>query len=187
MPLLVFWTIAGLKMAFAFPLQLHARWVFRSTGASLERCIVAARKWALAGGLTVVIVVTAALACVGWSGRELLVQAVCGACLSAILVDGFFFAQTGVPFSQPRRPGRTSLPLTLTLYLGVLPPFIFGMIMVEVRVESKLFLLIAVVALVPVIHYFLRKLRERSVLIEEEREGADGEFQLLGLCGDLST
>src|SRR5581483_7521867 len=31
MPLLVFWVIAGLKMAFAFPLQLHARWIFRST------------------------------------------------------------------------------------------------------------------------------------------------------------
>ena len=59
--------------------------------------------------------------------------------------------------------------------------------MVEMRVEAKLFWLIAIVALVPVTHYLLQKLRERSVLIEEEREGADGDFQLLGLCGDLTT
>ncbi len=187
MPLLVFWVIAGLKMAFAFPLQLHARWIFRSTGASLSRCVAAASKWALACGFAVVTLVTVTLGLIGSSGRNLLVQAVCGVCLSAILVDGFFFAQTGVPFSQPRRPGRTSLPLVLTLYLGILPPFIFGMILLELRVEKNLLLLIAVVALVPVVHQVLRKLHDRAVLIEEERENADGEFQLLGLCGDLTA
>lgn len=187
MPLLVFWVIAGLKMAFAFPLQLHARWIFRSTGASLSRCVAAASKWALAWGFAVVTLVTVALGLIGSSGRNLLVQAVCGVCLSAILVEGFFFAQTGVPFSQPRRPGRTSLPLVLTLYLGILPPFIFGMILLELRAEKNLLLLIAAVALVPVVHQVLRKLRDRAVLIEEERENADGEFQLLGLCGDLTA
>jgi hypothetical protein len=187
MPLLVFWTIAGLKMAFAFPLQLHARWIFRSSGASLARCVAAASKWALGCGFAVVVVVTIALACLRLSGRDLLVQAVCGVCLCAVLVDGFFFAQTGVPFSQPRRPGRTSLPLVLTLYLGILTPFIFAMILLEMRVEKNLFLLIGVFAVVPVVHQLLGKLRERAVLIEEERENADGEFQLLGLCGDLTA
>ena len=187
MPLLVFWVIAGLKMAFGFPLQLHARWIFRSTGASLSRCVAATSKWALACGFAVVILVTAALGLMGTSGRGLVVQAVCGVCVCAILVDGFFFAQTGVPFSQLRRPGRTSLPLVLTLYLGILPPFIFGMILLELRVEKNLFLLMAVIALVPVVHEVLRKLRERAVFIEEERENADGEIQLLGLCGDLTA
>ncbi|HTV08646.1 MAG TPA: hypothetical protein VMD97_06355 [Candidatus Aquilonibacter sp.] len=187
MPLLVFWTIAGLKMAFVFPLQLDARWIFRSTGASLSSCIAAARKWALSSGLAVVFVVTTALVCAGWSGCQLLVQAVCGAALAAILVDGFFFAQTSVPFSRARRPGRTSLPLLLALYLGVLPPSIYGMVFLELKLERDPFLLIAPVAFVPLLHYALRRLRDRAVLVEEEREGADGEFQLLGLCGDLST
>lgn len=187
MPLLVFWAIAGLKMAFAFPLQLHARWIFRSTGAALSRCVAAASKWAVACGFAVVAVVTIALACVGFGGRNLLVQAVCGVCLCAMLVDGFFFAQTGVPFSQSRHPGKTSLPLVLTLYVGVLAPFVFGMILLELGAEKNLFLLIAVVALVPAVHQVLGKLRERAVLVEEERENADGEFQLLGLCGDLTA
>ncbi|HEV2578940.1 MAG TPA: hypothetical protein VGU25_17170 [Acidobacteriaceae bacterium] len=187
MPLLVFWVVAGLKMAFAFPLQLHAKWIFRTTGASLSRCVAAASKWALACGLAVVILVVIFLACLHLSGRELLVQTVFGVCLCAVLVDAFFFAQTSVPFSQPRHPGRTSLPLVLTLYLGILTPFIFGMILLELKVEKNLFLLIGVVGLVPVVHQLLRKLRDRAVLIEEERENADGEFQLLGLCGDLTA
>lgn len=187
MPLLVFWTIAGLKMAFAFPLQLQARWIFRSTGASLESCVASVRKWALGCGLSVVVVVTTALAFMGWGMRELLVQAVCGVCLCAVLVSAFFFAQTSVPFSQPRRPGRTSLPLILTLYLGVLAPFLFGMIFLELKVEKNLLLLIGVVCLVPAIDWVLQRLRERSVLIEEEREGAGGEVQLLGVSGELSA
>lgn len=187
MPLLVFWAIAGLKMAFGFPLQLQARWIFRSTGASLESCVAAVRKWALGCGLCVTITVTAAVASMGLGMRELLVQLVCGMCLCAVLVDGFFFAQTSVPFSQPRRPGRTSLPLILTLYLGVLPPFLFGMIFAELKIENHLLLLIAAIGLVPVVHRVLRWLRERSVLIEEEREGAGGEVQLLGVSGELSA
>ena len=187
MPLLVFWAIAGLKMAFAFPLQLQARWIFRTTGAPLARCVAASNQWALACGFAVVALVTIALASARMGGRELLVQAVCGLCLCSVLVDGFFFAQTSVPFSQPRHPGRTSLPLVLTLYLGVLAPFVFGMILLERKVEKNLFLLIAVVAIGPAVHAILRKLRERAVLIEEERENAAGEFQLLGLCGDLTA
>ena len=187
MPLLVFWSIAGVKMACAFPLQLHAKWVFRTTGAALAKCVTAARKWALGCGLTVVFAVTGMLVCVGWNPRKLIVQAVCGVCLCALLVDGFFFAQTTVPFSQPRRPGKTNLPMILTLYIGVLAPFIFGMIFLELRIERNLLLLIAPVALVPTVHWFSIHLRERSVLIEEEREGNDGEFQLLGLAGELSS
>jgi hypothetical protein len=187
MPLLVFWAIAGLKMAFGFPLQLHASWIFRSTGAPLEKCITASRKWAFTCGFTAVIAVTTVLVFIGWNTREVLVQTVCGTCLCAILIEGFLFAQTSVPFSQPRRPGRTSLPLILTLYLGVLAPFIFGMIFLEMIIETTPSLLLAVVLAVPIAHLLAQKLRQRAVLIEEEREGADGEFQLLGLCGDLSS
>ena len=35
MPLLLFWTIAGLRTAFAFPVNLQAGWIFRVTGVDL--------------------------------------------------------------------------------------------------------------------------------------------------------
>ena len=36
MPLLLFWVIAGLRAAFAFPMDLAAGWVFRVTGVSVR-------------------------------------------------------------------------------------------------------------------------------------------------------
>jgi hypothetical protein len=187
MPLLVFWTIAGLKLAFAFPLQLDAAWIFRTTGAPLARCVLAVRKWALGCGLSVVLAVTATLACLRWSPRALFVQAICGLCLSALLVEALFFEQASVPFSQPRRPGRSKMPLMLTLHLGVLAPFIFAMVLLELRIETNLLLLLPLIALIPAAHWLSEQLRQRTVLIEEEREGGDGDFQLLGLAGDLSA
>ncbi len=187
MPLLVFWTIAGLKLAFAFPLQLGAAWIFRTTGAPLPRCVLAVRKWALGCGLAVVLAVTAVLACLRCSPRDLIVQAICGICLCALLVEGLFFEQATIPFSQPRRPGRTQMPLMLTLHLGVLAPFVFLMILLELRIERSLPLLLLPIALVPLVHWAATHLRDRAVLIEEEREGGDGDFQLLGLAGDLTT
>lgn len=187
MPLLVFWTVAGLKLAFALPVHLQARWIFRTTGAELERCIRAARMWALGCGLSVVAVVTTVLAWLGWDAREMVVQIVCGVCLCVLLVEGFFFAQTSVPFSRGRQPGKTNLPLMLTLHIGVLAPAVFGMILVERCVEKNLLLMLWAIPVVAAAHWVLCLLHARTVLIEEEREGGEGEFQLLGLCGDLTS
>ncbi|HEV7136207.1 MAG TPA: hypothetical protein VGN43_06205, partial [Steroidobacteraceae bacterium] len=169
MPLLVFWTIAGLKLAFAFPLQLGAAWIFRTTGAPLPTCVRAVRKWVLGCGLAVVLAVAATLAFLRCTPRDLAVQTICGICLCALLVEGLFFEQATIPFSQPRRPGRTQMPLMLTLHLGVLAPFVFLMILLELRIERTLPLLLLPIALVPAVHWVAEQLRDRAVLIEEER------------------
>jgi hypothetical protein len=44
MPLLLFWVIAGVRAAFAFPLSLSAGWVFRITGVKTSECATAARR-----------------------------------------------------------------------------------------------------------------------------------------------
>jgi hypothetical protein len=180
MPLLLFWVIAGLRTAFAFPLNLPARWVFRITGVNIGECAAAARRWALFCAMGVVCAVVAALCVAGWDVRHLLVQVVCGLCLCVLLTDGFFFSQRSVPFNQPRMPGRANFPLMLTLYLGALPLFIYGVIYMETRMErnpGKLLLLAFVAASI----HALSVLRRGPDEIEEEMEGYDGEFQLLGL------
>lgn len=183
MPLLLFWSVAGLRMAFAFPLNLPARWVFRTTGADLQPCLRAMRRWALGCGCGVLVGLLLGLHLLGWGWRELLVQAVLGGCLCMLLIEGFFFAQSGLPFSRPRTPGKTSLPLMLTLYVGVLAPAVFGMIALEMRLERNLMGLGWAVAVVPVVHWALGWLRERTVIFAEESEMAEGAFQLLGLSG----
>jgi hypothetical protein len=180
MPLLLFWTIAGLRTAFAFPLNLAAGWVFRVTGVNLSECAAGARKWVLSCAVGVMCCVLLALRLAGWDPRHLLVQAVCGVCLCVLQTDGLFFSQEGVPFNQPRLPGRTNFPLMLTLYVGVLPFFVFLMTQMEMHMEKNLSGLL-LVGLVAILAHTVNLLRSRSQETEEEMEGYEGEFQLLGL------
>lgn len=104
MPLLVFWVVAGLRAAFAFPLNLPAAWVYRVTRVTadaLNESTEAASRWALICSFGVVVGVAAALAGSGWDARRLLVQAVCGVCLAVLLTDAFFLFLQRVPFAQP--------------------------------------------------------------------------------------
>ena len=185
LPLLLFWTVAGLHVAFAFPQNLPARWIFRIAGVDAQACVRATRHWVFGCELVLVLVITATCAGLGWSWRALLVQAVWGACFAIMLVETFFVAQRGAPFTRPRSPGKTSLPAVLTLYLGVLPPSLFAIAWAEVRTERKLANLIVPTVLAIVSRILLRWARQRLVWVGEETEGADGEIQLLGLAGQL--
>jgi hypothetical protein len=181
MPLLLFWVIAGLRTAFAFPLNLSAGWIFRITGVNLSECAAAAaHRWVLWCAVAVMYCILGALVLAGWDVRHLLVQAVCGLCLCILLTDGFFFVQQGVPFNRPRMPGRTSFALMLTLYIGVFPPFIFAVIYLERAMEKNLLKLVLLGVATIATHAVLGLLRQRAE-VEEEMEGYDGEFQLLGL------
>ncbi len=181
MPLLLFWTIAGLRAAFAFPLNLSAGWVFRITGVRTSECASAARRWTLLCAFSVMCAILISLRVANWSARQILVQAVVGACLCVLLTDGFFALHQSVPFNRPRMPGRTSLPLMLTLYVGVLPPSIVGIIILEMTTERHpLELLVAVLPTI-ILHVAFTVLRNGPDEVEEEMEGYEGEFQLLGL------
>jgi hypothetical protein len=185
MPLAVFWVIAGLRAAFAFPLNLPAAWVYRVTRVSdeaLNDCARAATQFALMCAVGVVFGVGAVLVGVGWNARQLLVQMVCGAGLAVLLTDSFFMFLQAVPFAQPRMPGKTSLPLMLTLYVGVLPVFLFEMMNFEVRLERNMVKLAMAACVALVAHVTMLRLSRRSAESEEEMEGYDGEFQLLNLA-----
>jgi len=181
MPLLLFWVIAGLRAAFAFPLNLSAGWIFRITGVRTSECAAAARRWTFLCALMTMCSILAALRVAAWDARQLIVQAVFGLCLCVLLTDGFFAFQRAVPFNRPRMPGRTSLPLMLTLYAGVLPPAIVGIILMETASEKHLAKLLLVVLPVALAHIVFRALSNGPDEVEEEMEGYEGEFQLLGL------
>ena len=180
-PLLLFWVIAGLRAAFAFPIDLSAGWVFRIAGAGVGECAAAGRRWALLCAGVIMVCILAALRLAGLDLPRLLVQLVCGLCLCILLTDSFFAFQKGVPFNQPRMPGTKSLPLMLTLYIGVLPTALFGIIRIEMYYEEHLpdLLLLGIGA--AVLHIGLSRLQRGPDEIEEEMEGYEGEFQILGL------
>lgn len=181
LPLLLFWLIAGLRVAFAFPQNLAAGWVFRITGVYTGECATAARKWVFLCSMGLFGSILVLLHVAGWDAFHLFVQAVCGLCIAVLLTDGFFFSQQTVPFNQPRMPGTTSLPLMLTLYLGVFPMFVSLTIVAEMLIEKHPAKLLLPALIAVAIHIALSRLRRGPGEVEEEMEGYDGEFQMLGL------
>jgi hypothetical protein len=185
MPLLLFWVIAGLRAAFAFPTDLAAGWVFRITGVSARQCAVAGRRWVLICAWGVMGSVLVALRLAGWDMRRLAVQLVCGFCLCTVLTDGFFAFDDGVPFNHPRMPGTKSLPLMLTLYIGILPPALLGFMRLEMYYEKNPLDLLLFACGVTALHLGLARLQTGPEEVEEEMEGYEGEFQILGLSQRL--
>ncbi len=181
MPLLLFWVIAGLRTAFGFPLHLVAGWVFRVTGVDWNECAAGARTWVLVTSLGVECSVLGLLALAGWDGRRLLVQAVCGGCLCVLLTNGFHSDEKRVPFNRLRMPGRTSLPLMLTLYVGVFPMYVYGIINAEAHWEAHPWKLAMVILGTAAIHTGVKMLRSGPAENEAEMEGYEDEFQILGL------
>jgi len=181
LPLLLFWLVAGLGTALAFPVSLAAGWVFRVSGVRVQECAAAARRWVLCGCLVVTAAVMGVVIAVGWRLGDVLVQGVMGACLGVLLTDAFFFSEEDVPFNRPRMPGRENFPLLLTLYVGILPIFVMGVVRLEGRLEGKLALLLLLSLGTALIHLGLEQLRYEPAVAEEELEGYDEDFQLLGL------
>jgi hypothetical protein len=181
LPLLLFWLVAGLSAAFALPVSLAAGWVFRVTAVPVPECAAAARRWALCACCTVTGAVIALVLAAGWDARRGAVQAVIGISLGVLLTDAFFFSEEHMPFNRPRMPGRTNFPFVLTLYVGILPLFVMGVARFETRLETHLWQLASVAAGTALIHLGIRQLRHQPAVEEEELEGYDEEFQLLGL------
>jgi hypothetical protein len=78
-------------------------------------------------------------------------------------------------------PGKTSFPLMLSLYLGVFPMFVFCVVQAELKIEKHPAKLLLPVLITIAIHTALTLLRRGPGEVEEEMEGYEGEFQLLGL------
>ena len=181
LPLSLFWAVAGLHSAFAFPVNLAAGWIFRVSGARSSHCGAAARRWGLGLASAVTLLVTGVAASAGWTVWQLSVQLVCGVSLALLLTDAFFASDEHIPFNRPRMPGRTNFPLLLTLYVGILPLYVLGCARLEQTLEGSLPRTILLAAGTALIHFGLGKLRRESRVAEEELEGYDEEFQLLGL------
>ena len=147
----------------------------------MSECASAARKRALSCIFIVGACMVIILAFAHCSPRILLVQATCAIGLGTLMSDGLFFFQPSVPFNRPRMPGRTSFPLLLTAYIGIFPLSLIGMVRLETHLETHLLQLFWIPFSVFIVHATFIALRRIFGDFEEEVEGYDGEYILLGL------
>jgi hypothetical protein len=68
-----------------------------------------------------------------------------------------------------------------TLYVAILPLYVMGMIRAELFLEKSLVALVMVALGTILIHVGAGRLRHEPEIVEEDLEGYDDDFQLLGL------
>lgn len=190
MPIAAFWTIAGLRMAFAAPGDSRGHWVFRSIhGKPTLDHLLAAKHWALVCGMIVTFGVMAALAPLAPAGART-PRALAGAALAAaglcLLLDDLFFMNVKIiPFTRPHAPDRTNLATALLKYIAFFPPLVLFAPNYLAWIEESLFHMLAAAAFLLGAHRWLRArhqrgVREHFVLLDLEED--EEEFPLkLGL------
>ncbi len=152
LPVLAFWTVAGLRTALRSPLGRAGSWVFRVIDCQpnfedLRGAEIFVRTVAIV--LTLLAAATLHLV----SPPELrrpavtLAQIVIAIGLSLVLTDLFFLTTRSIPFTATRPTSHRELPLTLVRYLVLFPAFVLTVADKEPWVEASLpHLLVTVLA-----------------------------------------
>ena len=128
-PIVAFWTIAGLRTAFVSPADQRGSWIFRVIRGrpGLDQ-LMAAKLWVLLWSMALTLATVAALhiaapaAFGGW--RTGAAQTLAAAALCLLLTDAFFLKVKIIPFTGALVPSRTNLVFGIVLYFGLFPPLV---------------------------------------------------------------
>ncbi len=184
LPILLFWTVAGLRVCFLLPEELAARWIFRVAPLNTTRAVTTTKRFVfMLCGFVIVFGITALALC-GWSSYDLLFQTLFAGMFAMLLIDLFFFFESSIPFTRPPLPDSTSLPLTLAVFIFGIPASIILMLTVERGVGHSLLRMGEFVAGASIVHltmHRLRRLPSHPVSDDAFLGETQEEFQTLGL------
>ncbi len=128
-PIIAFWTVAGLRAAFLGPADRRVNWIFRVIhGRPGWGESAATRMWVLLWALALTLGSIALAHAVappdlrGW--KSFGIQLFTGASLCLLLTDAFFLNVKTVPFTGTRSAGSMNLAYVLIQYFGLLPPLV---------------------------------------------------------------
>lgn len=189
-PIAAFWTIAGLRMAFAAPGDVRGHWIFRSIhGKPTLDHLLAGKHWALVWGMIVTFGVVAALVPIApaemRTPEAIAAEALVAAGLCLLLADLFFLNVKIIPFTRGRAPGRTNLAMVMLKYIAFFPPLVLFAPDYERWLEASAPHMLAGAVFVLGAHWWLRArhqkmIREHFILLDLEED--EEEFPLkLGL------
>ena len=188
-PMLAFWTVAGLRMALVSPVDERGSWVFGIIhGRPRLDHLAAAKVWVFlwASALSLAAVagahVIGPVALRGW--RVTVVQIVVAVGLSLLLTDAFFAKVMVVPFTKGRSEGQRNLALLVIPYLVYFPLLVMQTVNLEGWIEKSGAHLVYAVGFVALVHAGMRW-RHRRIVNEQARrvdlDDSESMFQGLGL------
>lgn len=182
--ILLFWTIAGLRVAFLLPEELRARWIFQMAPLSTTRVVTTMKRFVMLACIAVMAVFLATLAACHWSTADILRQACLGIAVATLLVDLFFFQTDSIPFTRPSQPERSSLPLTLAIYLFGVPVLELMLVALERWIGTSIVRLgisLLCAAGVHTLFHIVRRLPSHAISNDPFLGETDSDVRTLGL------
>lgn len=167
-PIIVFWTVSGLRTTFSSTSDQQGRWIFRTTNgrASLLQ-LHAAMRWVfwysvlLSGSLAVCACAGLPHALGGWKGFATQMLVAVG--LSLLLTDAFFLNADSIPFTESRRSGGVNFALLLIPYFGFFPVLVLATTAEEPWIEAGAAHLLISAGMVLSMHLCLELFRRRRM------------------------
>lgn len=184
LPVLLFWTVAGLRSVFLLPVELSARWIFRMAPLRSSEAVRTTGQCVLLCCAGVIALCAISVGLLDGSLRTALLHGVFGVGQALLLTDAFFFLHSSIPFTRPRLPGRQSLPGTLAVYVFGLPLVAVLSVIAEMRFARLPWTFVLVTGAAALLHMGLERFRRSSLhpaLDDAYLDEADDEFLTLSL------
>jgi hypothetical protein len=146
LPMLLFWMAMGLRTAFAFPVDMRARWIFpislkAAKEADMTRVARAAQLWLFLAQLGLIVIFPLVLAALGLWWWPVSLETAYGLLIALLLTAALFVGRTQIPFTRPRLPGRKTLPAVMVTYAAIFPALVLSAIELEIKTERHVSIL----------------------------------------------
>jgi hypothetical protein len=188
-PVMIFWTVAGLRSVLASPFDRRGAWLFRviigrpNTG-HFAGTRVWVTLWAAIIGLATAFVLHALSPESLLSHFTTLNQLLLAIGASFLLADIFLFSVRSVPFTSLRKSSITDMPLVLVRYVVLFPLFVAILVHNETWIEASASHLLKTLCFLVAAHVLLLKAHTRSLsqsTLDTPPDEADEFPQRLGL------
>ncbi len=168
-PVMVFWTVAGLRSVLASPIDRRGAWLFRVIIGRPKAGHFAGTRiwvtlWATVIGLATAIVLRALSSGNLQSDLVTLNQLLIAIGVSFLLADIFLFSVRSVPFTHLRKSSITDLPLVIVRYVVLFPLLVAILVHNETWIEASSSHLLKTLFFLVAAHLLLVKIHARSLL-----------------------
>ena len=188
-PVMVFWTVAGLRSVLTSPTDRRGAWLFRviigrPSAGHLAGTRIWVTLWATIIGLTTAIVLHALSPDSLRSHLITLNQLLIAFGVSFLLTDVFLFSVRSVPFTHLRKSSITDLPLVIVRYVVLFPLLIAILVHNEAWIEVNSLHFFKALLFGVTAHLLLLKTHARSLMqstLDTPPDEADEFPQRLGL------
>jgi hypothetical protein len=187
-PIMAFWTVAGLRAALLSPISQPGSWIFRVIhGRPKLDHLRATRRWVAVTTSIVTMATVLVLHKIAppelHGTRFILDQLITALALSILLTDIFFLRVGAIPFTEARPYSVDDLSYVVVTYFILYPVFVLKSVAFEAWMEASPQHLVVAILIFVDVHILLRYLHHRRVAEDARRLDMEEEILIPGEMG----